>query len=455
MRELKMIISFTMLLLLLPQSYIEVEAEGYIPGERYGDFEFLENDDGTMTITRFENYDFTVGDWERDLEEVVIPSSYKGKPVTTIGKYAFFGYKVERIVIPDTIKYIEEKAFANIDLSNVVIPDSVEIIGKNAFSGNNLKEIKIGKGVKTIGELAFAGNQFTTITIPAARPSDLTNEAIYHGKTISEWINGYNINEDGIVINHGFIHPDYMEFIVFNNTAAITATLANQPTPKAAFFNSDIVYKAFVDLPFESPPYDEPGGTIYIKDYSDIYYPQGNDWGYGRRMNFATIDAFADAFGYDKTASKPGSYWEDLHAQVVLDMQNRHEDGRTYSDNLEDRYRGKEECIAHHAAWAWLAKYVVNSGKLEFTNNSVEPEFQRLAGASRFHTAVEISKQGWENADTVMIVRADQFPDALTGVLLAVQKEEPILLTHPNELPDVTKNEIKRLCAKEAIILGE
>ena len=288
----------------------------------------------------------------------------------------------------------------------------------------------------------------------AARPSDLTNDTVYHGKPISEWINGYNINEDGTVINHGFIHPDYMEFIVFNNTAAITATLANQPTPKAAFFNSDIVYKAFVDLSFESPPYEEPGGTIYIEDSSDIYFPQGNDWGYGRRMNFATIDAFADAFGYDKNASKPGSYWEDLHAQIVLIMQSRHEDGRTYSDNLEDHYIGKEEWVAHHAAWSWLAKYVANSGKFEITNNSVEPEFQRLAGVSRFHTAIEISKEGWENAETVVIVRSDQFPDALTGVPLAAQKDAPILLTYPNELPVITKDEIKRLGAKNVIILG-
>ena len=288
----------------------------------------------------------------------------------------------------------------------------------------------------------------------AARPSDLNNETVYHGKPILEWINGYNINEDGTAINHGFLHPDYMEFIVFNNTAAITATLANQSTPKAAFLNSDVVYKAFVDLPFESPPYEQPGGTIYIEGSSDIYYPQGNDWGYGRRMNFATVDVFADAFGYDKDTSKPASYWEELHAQAVLDMQNRHEDGRTYSHYREDHYTGKEEWVAHHAAWSWLAKYVANSGKLEITNESFEPAFKRLAGASRFHTAVEISKEGWNKAETVILVRGDDFPDALTGVSLAAQKDAPILLTHPNDLPDVTKNEIKRLGAKNVIILG-
>lgn len=302
--------------------------------------------------------------------------------------------------------------------------------------------------------LAWIRKNIELMISSAARPSDLNNNGTYHGRPVKVWIDGWNINEDGTVINHGFIHPDYMEFIVFNNTAALTATLANQPTPQAAFFNSAIVYKSFTGLDFPSPPYDAPGGTIYIKDSPDIYYPQGNDWGTGRRMNFATMDAFAAAFGYDKLAGTDGSYWEALHAQKVLDMQNRHPDGRTYQTTDEDQYRGREEWVAHHAAWTWIAKWVANSGRFQITDENYGLMNHRLAGPSRFHTAVEISKYGWKRADTVILARSDTFPDALAGVPLAVQENAPILLTDPNQLNDSTLKEMKRIGAKHVILLG-
>lgn len=288
----------------------------------------------------------------------------------------------------------------------------------------------------------------------AASPSDIANETIVNGKPIKDWINGTNINEDGTVINHDFIHPDYMEFIVFNNTSALQYTLANMPTPIAAFYHSELVYKSFIDLKFESPPYISPGGTIYREDSSDIYYPEGNDWGSGRRMQFAVLDIFADDFGYDKTSSKGGEYWEPLHAQAVLDMQNRHEDGHTYLDNSEDNYRGKEEWVAHHAAWAWIAKWVDHSGKLTTTNASYTPTVNRLAGSGRYETAESISKDGWKSASTVYIARGDSFPDALAGAPLAYQEDAPILLTERNRLSFATKREVERLGTGKVVILG-
>ncbi|WML41217.1 cell wall-binding repeat-containing protein [Neobacillus sp. OS1-2] len=288
----------------------------------------------------------------------------------------------------------------------------------------------------------------------AAIPSDTNNETVINGQSIKDWIRGSNVNEDGTVINQGYIHPDYMEFITFNNSAALHYTLANMSTPNAAFFNSDLVYKSLVNRNFESPPFDAPGGAIYREDSSDIYYPQGNYWGNGRRMQFATLDIFANAFHFDSTLDKDGAYWEPLHAQKVLDMQNRHSDGHTYADNSEDIYTGKEEWVAHHAAWAWIAKWVAQSGKFHTTNASFIPFYQRLAGSSRYETAERISQEGWLVAPTVFLARGDSFPDALAGTPLAFQNNSPILLTEKNRLSDATKREIQRLKTKKVIILG-
>lgn len=288
----------------------------------------------------------------------------------------------------------------------------------------------------------------------ASTPLDSNNGMVVNGKAIKDWVKGSNINEDGTVINHGFIHPDYMEFIAFNNTSALQYTLANMATPEAAFFNSDLVYKGLVEKNFTSPPYELPGGTIYREGSSDIYFPQGNDWGTGRRMNYATLDIFANVFGYDDALNKRGDYWEPLHAQKVLEMQSRHSDGHTYSNTSEDNYQGKEEWVAHHAAWAWVAKWVANSGKFTKTNEAFLPSYTRLGGATRYETAERISKEGWLVAKTVYLARGDAFPDALAGSPLAYQSNSPILLTQKSQLSDATKREIQRLKAEKVVILG-
>jgi putative cell wall-binding protein len=288
----------------------------------------------------------------------------------------------------------------------------------------------------------------------AAVPSDINNEEIINGKSIKDWIRGININEDGTVINHGFVHPDYMEFIAFNNTSGLHYTLAGMSTPEAAFHHSDLVYSVFSEMKFKNPPYDEPGGTIYQEGSSDIYYPQGNDWGTDRRMQFATLDIFADVFQFDQLASKGGEYWEPLHAQKVLDMQRRHEDGHTYDEHKEDKYRGREEWVAHHAAWAWIAKWVEHSGEYRVTDQSYGPTVERLSGSGRYSTAVSISERGWEDSNIVILASGSNFPDALAGAPLAKQYNAPILLTEKDELPEITKKEIVRLGAEKVIILG-
>lgn len=82
------------------------------------------------------------------------------------------------------------------------------------------------------------------------------------------------------------------------------------------------------------------------------------------------------------------------------------------------------------------------------------PEVTRLTGDTRYETAVEISKEGWETSDTVILARGDSFPDALAGAPLAYKHDAPILLTENGTLNAASKAEIQRLGAKNIIILG-
>lgn len=78
----------------------------------------------------------------------------------------------------------------------------------------------------------------------------------------------------------------------------------------------------------------------------------------------------------------------------------------------------------------------------------------RLSGDDRFATAAAVSSDTFASADTVVIARGDVYADALAGGPLAFQLDAPILLTRTGSLPDVTRDEINRLGATTAIILG-
>ncbi len=78
----------------------------------------------------------------------------------------------------------------------------------------------------------------------------------------------------------------------------------------------------------------------------------------------------------------------------------------------------------------------------------------RHFGDNRYETAVEISKDVWVSADTILLARGDDYADALAGVPLAYQLDAPILLTPTASLHGATKTEIERLGAGQIILLG-
>ncbi|NLI92274.1 MAG: transglycosylase SLT domain-containing protein [Peptococcaceae bacterium] len=79
----------------------------------------------------------------------------------------------------------------------------------------------------------------------------------------------------------------------------------------------------------------------------------------------------------------------------------------------------------------------------------------RIAGSDRIDTALKIADQGWPNGcETVIIAKADDFPDALAGVALAKQQNAPILLTPQDSLDQRVEESLLRLKPLKVIILG-
>ena len=84
----------------------------------------------------------------------------------------------------------------------------------------------------------------------------------------------------------------------------------------------------------------------------------------------------------------------------------------------------------------------------------VEIPSHRVAGSSRVETAVAVATRGWDSAQTVVIARADEPADALAGSSLAGKLDAPLLITPSDHLADPVLEEVMRLGARRAVLLG-
>lgn len=112
------------------------------------------------TMTKLEGtFEYTA------LEEVVIPDSVK-----YIGEYAFANCtRLQRVVLPDGLKEIRENTFCWCkSLSEVVFPEELKVVGMEAFEGcESLQSVTLPEGVSSIEQGAFAGcRNLESIYIP-------------------------------------------------------------------------------------------------------------------------------------------------------------------------------------------------------------------------------------------------------------------------------------------------
>ncbi|MGM9977195.1 MAG: leucine-rich repeat protein [Clostridium sp.] len=189
---------------IIPENNLSVSAAEEVMKTDDG-FQYEVNNNGEVTITKYIGTD----------TDVDIPSKIDGKPVTSIGEYAFYNYNdLISVTIPDSVTSIGDSAFiyctgltsvtmadsvtsignyafghcwslTNISMSNsltsigegtfcecwsltnIIIPNSVTSIGDSAFvTCSSLTDIKLSNSLISIGDFAFVYCDFTNITIP-------------------------------------------------------------------------------------------------------------------------------------------------------------------------------------------------------------------------------------------------------------------------------------------------
>jgi len=109
--------------------------------------------------------------------------------------------------------------------------------------------------------------------------------------------------------------------------------------------------------------------------------------------------------------------------------------------------------------WRLVGMVVLGLGFLMGFENPVQAtplslETKRIYGMRQIDTAINVSIEGWQKAETVLLANCDNFPDALVAAPLSHQLDAPILLTPVGGVDAKVMKEIKRLGAEKVILLG-
>ena len=244
---------------------------------------------------------------------------------------------------------------------------------ENAWNGNTvaLAALTFPDNVNASGweKAAYRWLLSSSIT-----PSDITTGVRVQGALLCEEFTGWNVREDGGVINHGILHPDYMCSLSENQWAAgVMWGLRRGAIPAMFVHNAERVYFALTDVKFNGTVIYDPSGVIN--------YPQGTDWGRGRYADKAMADVLAHCMGLDHYSQTPAQSWARLHLQRIADQQARFTSGQSYPDGTagaaEDSYAkdatppGREPWVARNLALAALASTLPVNTVYEYSDKEI------------------------------------------------------------------------------------
>lgn len=198
---------------------------------------------------------------------------------------------------------------------------------------------------------------------------DLANDAVMDGKPVSAWLHGYNVRDDGAVINHGILHPDYTSTPTLSLRVYATQALAGKPAPQSAGLNVEFIYRSLSTHAWPTPPYQAPGVPIYLPGKAEVYYPQGTDWSRFRFDVYYAFDACAKVFGWDKGLPDTASNWMRLRGARLLEMQARHADGHCWEPAEAKQPYPNDQFLCWQMGDAYLLMWLDANRSIKPTRN--------------------------------------------------------------------------------------
>lgn len=134
---------------------IEEEERGSEALDQETDYEYFENYDGTLTISKYNGTD----------KVVQIPSEINGKTVSEIGPRAFEEGSAEEVDVPSSVKIIGNYAFSESYLTKITLHEGLTSIGDHCFFSTYLSSIEIPDTVTWMGSSAFEWCQIKEVKL--------------------------------------------------------------------------------------------------------------------------------------------------------------------------------------------------------------------------------------------------------------------------------------------------
>lgn len=119
-----------------------------------------------------------------DEENLVIPETIDDYPVVGIGEEAFYNTAVTSVILPNTLTYIDDYAFAEcLFLQEVILSENLREIGDYAFMNCALKRIVLPLSLRKIGICTFGGcSAMTHIVVPEGSGSFMAENGILYDR---------------------------------------------------------------------------------------------------------------------------------------------------------------------------------------------------------------------------------------------------------------------------------
>lgn len=172
-------------------------------------FFYYLQEDGTYRVSFSSSWDYderqTYTAKEYAIEnlkgDLIIPSSYKDIPVTTVGSLGKSGKNVTSVTIPDSIKTIDGYAFSGFEgLTEITIPASVESVGGCAFENcTNLTTVYWNSSAETKDKNEIFSGCTKLKNIVIGENVTRVPQHIYN----DEW---FNNQPDGLVAANGYVY---------------------------------------------------------------------------------------------------------------------------------------------------------------------------------------------------------------------------------------------------------
>ncbi len=106
---------------------------------------------------RIENGTFSIIEYHGDEQNVIIPKTHAGNPVSVLYDRIFKGHEeIRTVLVPDTITDIGGFVFDGCsNLKNIVLPDSLLYLWQYAFCRSSVEELVLPSGIRTIAPYTF------------------------------------------------------------------------------------------------------------------------------------------------------------------------------------------------------------------------------------------------------------------------------------------------------------